>query len=123
MSYNNRWFLFYNRMLEQLFVYEFVLIGSDFRFMLRNRLNTENSFLFSHMTSISVDPIAYFRENLSQIKIGDNGSVKLCYVENLPIANVKDIDSNDSSNEISNVQCRLVGGIFTIVPGQFITDC
>jgi hypothetical protein len=55
------------------------------------------------MHSLDEDPIAFYRTNLSQIKINDQGKVKLCYVENLPIANVKDIDSKDPSNEISNV--------------------
>jgi hypothetical protein len=40
----------------------------------------------------------------------------MCYVENLPIANEIDIDTNDSSNEIKNVQCRILGAVFTIVP-------
>jgi hypothetical protein len=59
--------------------------------------------MFKHMHSLDEDPIAFFRANISQIKINDHGAVKLCYVENLPIANVKSIDSKDPSNEISNV--------------------
>lgn len=59
--------------------------------------------MFKHMHSLDVDPIAFYRSNISQIKIDDHGNVKLCYVENLPIANVKSIDSKDPSNEISNV--------------------
>jgi hypothetical protein len=119
MSYSNRYFLFYNRMLEKMLIYEFVCINSDFRFKLRHEVNCADSFLFKHMASpgVGVDPVAYFRANLSQIKIDDEGCVKLCYVENLPIANVKDIDSNDPENEISVVQCRLIGAVFTVVPG------
>ena len=64
-----------------------------FQFVLQHELDTDNSFMFLHMHSIDVDPMAYYRANVSQIKIDDHGVVKLCYVENLPIANVKDIDS------------------------------
>lgn len=77
-------------------------------------------FMFKHMRSIDVDPIAFFRANISQIKVGDGGVVKLCYVENLPKSNVKDIDSQDSDNEISNVQCRLMGIEFNPEKGQYI---
>jgi hypothetical protein len=96
---------------------------NDFKFKLMHQLNISDSFLFKHMSSLGVDPVAYFRANLSQIKIDDNGCVKLCYVENLPVADVKDIDSKDSQNEISVVQCRLVGSIFTIVEGEYLTSC
>jgi hypothetical protein len=68
---------------------------------------------------VDVDPIAYYRENVSQIKIDDHGGVKLCYVENLPIANVKSIDSKDPENEVSNVQIRLLGVVFKVEPGVF----
>ena len=75
------------------------------------------------MQSIKVDPIAYFRANLSQITIDDNACVKLCYVENMPIANVKSEDS--VGDDISHVQCRLVGAIFTPEEGQTMmnTQC
>lgn len=63
---------------------------------MKHKLNIDDSFLFNHMSKLGVDPIAYFRSNLSQIKVSDEGSIKLCYVENLPIADVKDIDSDDS---------------------------
>jgi hypothetical protein len=65
MSYNNRWWLFYNRMLEQMLIYEFVLDGKDYKFKLRHFVNAADSFLFKHMGSIGVDPVAYFRANLS----------------------------------------------------------
>jgi hypothetical protein len=67
--------------------------------------------MFQHMQSVKVDSVAYFRANLSQIKIDDNACIKLCYVENMPIADVKSEDSG--GDDISQVQCRLVGAIFT----------
>lgn len=105
MSYNNKWFLFYNRQREALCVYELSEEeeeeeedhkgpgGLSFEFELHHDLDIENCFMFLHMHSIDVDPIAYYRANVSQIKIDNHGCVKLCYVENLPIANVKSIDS------------------------------
>jgi hypothetical protein len=95
MSYSNKWFLFYNRILEQMLIYEYVVEGNDFKFKLRHMVNCQDSFLFQHMSSIGVDPVVFFRANISQLKIDDEGCVKICYVENLPISNVKDIDSND----------------------------
>ena len=123
MSYNNRWYLFYNRMEEQFFVYELVTIppGPDnpttqYTFELTYQLDTNENFMFKHMTSIGVDPIAYFRDHMSQIKIDDEANVKLCFVENMPIADVKSEDSSGADTRF--VQCRLVGTIFTPVEGE-----
>lgn len=87
--------------------------------MLKYKLDND-CFMFKHMRSIDIDPIAFFRANISQIKVGDGGVVKLCYVENLPKSNVKDIDSKDSDKEISNVQCRLMGVEFKPEEGSYI---
>lgn len=45
--------------------------------------------------------------------------MKLCYVENLPITDVKTIDSQDPGLEVSNVDIRLLGAIFTPEKGVF----
>jgi hypothetical protein len=72
MSYNNRWYLFYNRMQETFFVYELVNVppGPDnpkqyFSFVMMYQLDHKECFMFNHMTSIGVDPFAYFRANMS----------------------------------------------------------
>jgi hypothetical protein len=121
MSFNNKWFLFYNRKTEKLCVYELKATGSSalYTFVLSYELD-DNNFMFNHCHSLGVDPIAFYRVNISQIKINDEGKVKLCYVENLPVANNKEIDSKDPTNEISNVQCRLLGVIFTPEEGKYI---
>lgn len=57
----------------------------------------------------------YFRNNRSQIKIGDNGTVRVCFVENFPMStHITNIDSgpgNDSGTQEPMVQCRLTGSI------------
>ena len=65
MSYSNNWWLFYNRIMEQFYIYKFVTVDKDLKFQLMHQLNITDSFMFKHMTSLGVDPIAYFRANLS----------------------------------------------------------
>lgn len=72
--------------------------------------------MFKHMNSIGKDPIAYFRDNRDQIKIDDHANVKLCFVENMPIADVK--SESSGGGDTRHVQCRLVGSIFTPVEGE-----
>lgn len=55
-----------------------------YKFVLKYDLNTNKSHLFQHLFTIGVDPLDYYKGNPSQVKIDDNGEVKLSYVENLP---------------------------------------
>ena len=41
------------------------------------------------MYTLGVDPIDYYRDNLSQVKINDKGEISLCYIENLPFLNIE----------------------------------
>ena len=65
MSYNNRWWLFYNRIMEQFYIYKFVCEDKDFKFKLMHQLSISDSFMFKHMSSLGVDPFAHFRANTS----------------------------------------------------------
>lgn len=105
MSYNNKYFLFYNRMSETLCLYEMCEISvamneqesffdfkeipqqrmkTYYQFVLKHIINYDKSPLFQHFYTIGIDPIEYYRGNVSQIMVDDKGNVKLCYVENLP---------------------------------------
>lgn len=109
MSQNNRWFLFYNRMMEQLFMYELVMqedqihvedsftdydnyntfkIKPTYIFKMRYVLDFDRTHMFQHMYTLGVDPIEYYRDNLSQVKINNSGQVSLCYIENLPVIDI-----------------------------------
>lgn len=107
MSFNNRFFLFYNRMDETLCVYEIQetmvidqmqMFGDVpppmkkiYQFVLKYNLNIDKSHIFQYFYTININPIDYFRNNLSQIKLDDNGGVKLCYIENLPYIEKEDV--------------------------------
>jgi hypothetical protein len=143
MSYNNKWFLFYNRMSETLCLYEMceisVLINADesffdfkeipqqkvktsYQFVLRNLINYDKSPLFQHLYTIGIDPIEYYRGNVSQIMVNDIGTVKVCYVENLPFVDKQNQSANSELGEDPEqevIQCRLIGSIFTIVEREF----
>jgi hypothetical protein len=89
-------------MEEKLCIYELVKKIDEtnpkkmsYEFVMKHQLDTNNSFMFRHMSSkdVNVDPMAYMRNNPSQIKIDNKGIVKICFVENLPIANNLDLDS------------------------------
>lgn len=99
MSYNNRYLLFLNRMTCQLLVYHLVEKKSSspeieswsneiqqlaspqkssFTFECVYDLCFENAGLFQHIMehkTLNVDPIEYYRKNLSQVKINDAGKV------------------------------------------------
>lgn len=136
MSYNNRFFLFYNRMDETLCVYEIQetmvvdqmqMFGDApppmkkiYQFVLMYNLNIDKSHIFQYFYTININPIDYFRNNLSQIKMDDNGGVKLCYVENLPYIEKDDISgASESFSAEDCLQCRLVGSLFSPVEGEF----
>jgi len=78
-SQNNMFYLFLNRMSEQLCVYELceVMMARDesfmsqnvskkvgYQFVLRSILDYDNSQLFQHFYSINVDPICHFRAHM-----------------------------------------------------------
>lgn len=66
------------------------------------------------MYVLGVDPIEFFKENLSQVKVMGNGQVNLCYIENLPFIDIEG-QSNNSNNESKDmVQCRVVGAFFQL---------
>ena len=49
------------------------------------------------MYSQCIDPIDFFCNNCSQIKLDNGGQVKMCYVENMPF--VEDGDKNSDDDE------------------------
>jgi hypothetical protein len=108
-------------MEESFFVYELVMKTLDdnqywFNFVLTYQLDTPENFMFKHMYKIGTDPIAYFRENMDQIKIDKDANVKLVFVENMPIADVK--SESSGGGDTRHVQCRIVGSLFTPVEGE-----
>lgn len=77
--------------------------------------------MFQQLYTLQVDPLAYFSQHRSQIKIDNHGCVKLCYVENM-LQMDKQMMSNNKESEgdgeqIEMVQQRLIGAIFSPVPG------
>ena len=88
MSINTKYFLFHNRIMARIFVYELLMEQRNnekkFGFVLRYELQISKSFLFQHMLSISINPMEFFYANRSYIKIDDSGQVTMCYVQNLP---------------------------------------
>lgn len=136
MSFNNKFFLFYNRMAETVCVYEIQeatvldqtqMFGDApppkkviYQFVLKYNLNIDKSHIFQYFYTININPINYFKNNLSQIKMDDNGGVKLCYIENLPYIEKEDISGmSESFSAEDNLQCRLVGSLFSPVEGEF----
>ena len=81
MSYNNKFFLFYNRITETLCVYEIQetmvfdhtqMFGDEpppkkmvCQFVLKYNLNIDRSHIFQYFYTININPIQYFRNNLS----------------------------------------------------------
>lgn len=67
------------------------------------------------MLQIGIDPMKFFRTNRSQIKIDNNGNVRVCFVENFPMStHITNIDSDFAGNMQAAdpmVQCRLTGSI------------
>lgn len=137
MSYNNRYCLFLNRMTCQLLVYELVERKSSspeieswsneiqqlaspqkssFYFECVYDLCFENAGLFQHIMehkTLNVDPIEYYRKNLSQVKINDAGKVQMCFIENLPyVEDDQAEEDSDSGPYVPQIQCRIVGSIF-----------
>jgi hypothetical protein len=138
MSYNNRYLLFLNRMTCQLLVYHLVEKKSSspeieswsneiqqlaspqkssFTFECVYDLGFENAGLFQHIMehkTLNVDPIEYYRKNLSQVKINDAGKVQMCFVENLPYVedDGAEEDSDTGKPHVPKIQCRIVGSIF-----------
>ena len=51
--------------MEQFYIYKFVCVDKDFKFKLMHQLSISDSFMFKHMSSLGVDPVAYFRANTS----------------------------------------------------------
>ena len=64
------------------------------------------------MYSISVQPIDFFYKNRSYVKVENDGTVKLSFVQNLPF--VEDgVGSDEEKLEgVQMIQCRLAGSIF-----------
>lgn len=120
MSQNNKWWLFYNRQIQQLFMYELVVSTNpnqkEMQFRLKYGLDFDKTHMFQHMYVLGVDPIEFFKENLSQVKISNTGQVNLCYIENLPFIDIEGQSSNSNSEGKEMVQCRVVGVLFQ-VPG------
>ena len=69
MSQNNKWWLFYNRQIQQLFMYELVVSTNpnqkEMQFRLKYGLDFDKTHMFQHMYVLGVDPIEFFKENLS----------------------------------------------------------
>ena len=103
MSRNNRWYLFFNRATLSLMVYElrekptvdyaqsFMADDSPgsksdkaYEFAPAWQIDYDKTSMFQHLYTLNVDPIGFFSTHGSEIKIDDQGCVKLCYVENLP---------------------------------------
>ena len=101
-SFNNRFFIFFDEILEKLFVYELciVILPDDesqfsklnnaqnqkkekYEFLLRYELKVSNSFLFKYLKLNNIDGLQYFIDNPSQIKIDDKSNVKMLYSENV----------------------------------------
>lgn len=73
-----------------------------FQFKLKYALDYDKTHLFQHLFTLDVDPIDYYRENLSQVKVGDDGKVNLCYVQNLPVMDIQ--GASEATNSPTNVQ-------------------
>ena len=68
-------------------------------------LNIDDSYLFQYLYQRDIDPIRYFTENLSQIKIYNDGQVKMCYVQQL-------------DKESEEMPCEVVGAVFSHKEGS-----
>jgi len=50
------------------------------------------------MYTLQIDPIDFFINNCSYIKLDNSGIVKMCYVENMPFVEDGDRNSDDDSH-------------------------
>ena len=106
-SYNNRFYIFYDRILEKLLVYELCIFEKEdvdhadlydeeahhqimdfschesYEFLLKYELKVNNSYLFKFLTLNNVDGVDYFRKYPSQVKIDNKSNVKMLYSENI----------------------------------------
>ena len=103
-SFNNRFYIFYDRILEKLLVYELCIFEQEedsdlykethhdndnfschqsYEFMLKYELKTGNCYLFKFLTLNDVDGVDYFRKYPGQIKINNKSNVKMLYNENV----------------------------------------
>lgn len=129
LSYDNKLYLFHDRMVNKLLVYELrnngempaaanyvsagsaaVAPGSDcWEFTFLYELNLSGSSMFEHLYSQSIDAVKHFVDNPNLIKLTNKGEVKLCYCESF---NVLDQDSEGDEERSTSIKVQLRGAIF-----------
>ena len=129
MSYDNKYFLFYNRMLDKILVYELKEVERSveqmldlsqtgnanpsptcYKFVLYYDIQIEYSQLATHLYSIDIDPIKYYRENMGQLRISGGAVVRMCYCENLPYIERGPDDIEGWTGPFKpQIQCRYLG--------------
>ena len=125
-SFNNRFFLFFDRIIEKLLVYELCKLvepedssffnfqeftSEGYEFVLKYELRMESSYIFKYLTLNNIDCVQYFRSNPGQIKVDDKSSVKICYCQNIG-TNEAFSDHGGIEESEQQQQCKMIVCIF-----------
>ena len=120
-SQNNQFFLFCNRMTEQLLVYEICKVEhieqnsffdlsevnkqqEKWQFLLKYEVGLEDSFMYRYLTPKDIDVLKYFRNNPTLFKLDNEAVCKFNYCDSIQMV--------EGDDDEPLIQYKLIGAQF-----------